>query len=127
VKPHNHPGVNAAQLWAGEQAGEQAEQSISGVVRWMEGLLVGFTSDRCVTDKGMQLPEYGQSFVMLLISCKGMSAVRYGLVPVGIGGRPVESAVTSPNPMSPFSAVTTGLTGGDRRDGNLERVSALPH
>jgi hypothetical protein len=48
------------------------------------------------------LAEYGQSFVMMLISCKGMSAVRYGLVHGGIGGRPVESAVTSPNPMSFF-------------------------
>ena len=70
------------------------------------------------------LPEYGQSFVMMLTSCKGMSAVKYGLVPGGIGGRSVESAVASPDPMSPFSAITTG---GDRRDGSLERVSALPH
>jgi len=70
------------------------------------------------------LPEYGQSFVMMLTSCKGMSAVKYGLVPDGIGGRSEASAVTSPEPMSPFSVVTTG---GDRRDGSLERVSALPH
>ncbi len=72
----------------------------------------------------VRLPEYGQSFLMMLTSCKGMSAVKYGLVSGGIGGRPEASTETFPEPMSPFSAVTTG---GDRRDGSLERVSAFPH
>jgi hypothetical protein len=70
------------------------------------------------------LPEYGQSFVMMLTSCKGMSAVKYGLVPGGIGGRSGATTVASPELMSSFSAVATG---GDRRDGSLESVSAFPH
>jgi hypothetical protein len=78
----------------------------------------------CYGQGHASLLEYGQSLVMILTSCKGMSAVKYGLVPDGIGGRSEASAVTSPEPMSPFSVV---ITGGDRRDGSLERVSALPH
>lgn len=69
-------------------------------------------------------PEYGQSFIMMLTSCKGMFAVKYGLVSGGIGGRPEASRGTFPAPMSSFSVATTG---GDRRDGSLEMVSALPH
>ena len=88
----------------------------------------GGTKDDCEQMRYGQahanLPEYGQSFVMMLISCKGMSAVKCGVVPDGIGGRSGASVVTSPEPMSPFSVVDTG---GDRRDGSLERVSALPH
>jgi hypothetical protein len=64
------------------------------------------TRDDCQwmhTVKGVtRLPEYGQSFVMMLTSCKGMSAVKYGLVSGGIGGRPEASRVTFPEPMSPF-------------------------
>ena len=84
--------------------------------------------NRCIADKGHQphesLPEYGQSFVIMLTSCKGMSAVKYGLVLGGIGGRSGATTVASPEQISPFSAVATG---GDRRDGSLESVSTLPH
>ena len=90
----------------------------------MGGLKTIVNQRMCHGQRRASLPEYGQSFVMTLTSCKGMSAVKYGLVPDGIEGRPEASASMSPEPMTQFTVATTG---GDRRDGSLERVSALPH
>jgi hypothetical protein len=95
-------------------------------IKWCS--IDGGTRDDCKLmrygPRNANLPEYGQSLVMMLTSRKGISAVKYGLVPGGIGGRSEATTISSPGAMSSFSAVTIG---GDRRDGSLERVSALPH
>jgi hypothetical protein len=81
--------------------------------------------DGCIIrQRRVHLPEYGQSFMMMLTNCEGMSAVKYGLVSGGIGGKPEASTGMFLDPMLLFSAVTVGE---NRREGSLVRASGFPH
>lgn len=69
-------------------------------------------------------PEYGQSFIMMLISSGGVSAVKYGGT---LEGRSYMSDTWVVDSFSPALKASLGIVNPSSDDGNRDNLSGCPH